>query len=348
MDEVFIMGRLMLSFKCLSGKDLYMSSFDLGSKVHIYTCGVMRRKIKDEKIFAEDARRLSLKEMSKKYKVKQCTVSKWKNKLGIVTVRKNIDIPGSFLRDVNKYTRVELAKKYGVSKSLISKWRKKIGRANVWKKELINWDEFDDVAKILSNDELMRKYGVSRSTIKRWKKDRGLTNGKKENKPIRFIKIEKTGCWICTSHKLDDKGYPQCKGDKLVVKRLWKEKYGEWPKGAICCHKCDNTACVNPDHVYPGTRSSNQRDMAIRGRSPWGDRNGMRKLNSKQAVEIYNLKGQMTQKEVAKKFGVSKSNIQAIWSGKTWVRDIAGEKNFPVKLTKVKGGLSGFVERGAR
>jgi hypothetical protein len=32
------------------------------------------------------------------------------------------------------------------------------------------------------------------------------------------------------------------------------------PSGKEICHTCDVRACVNPDHIYLGTRSDNMRD----------------------------------------------------------------------------------------
>jgi hypothetical protein len=32
------------------------------------------------------------------------------------------------------------------------------------------------------------------------------------------------------------------------------------PEDSIACHKCDNRKCCNPNHIYPGTNSDNQRD----------------------------------------------------------------------------------------
>ena len=36
--------------------------------------------------------------------------------------------------------------------------------------------------------------------------------------------------------------------------------------GTICCHHCDNVRCVNPDHLYWGTKKDNARDASDRNR----------------------------------------------------------------------------------
>lgn len=71
------------------------------------------------------------------------------------------------------------------------------------------------------------------------------------------------------------------------------------------CHTCDNTLCVNPDHVFIGTTHDNMIDMVRKNRSN-------KKLSIEQVIEIRALYKTLGSAALAKKYNVHPATISGI------------------------------------
>ena len=83
-------------------------------------------------------------------------------------------------------------------------------------------------------------------------------------------------------------------------------------------HSCGNghLGCVNPKHLTWKTPEANQQDKREHGRA-YTD-GGRYKLTPADVAEIRAMRGKKTQDEMAKMFGVSRRNIGAVLSGRSW------------------------------
>lgn len=174
----------------------------------------------------------------------------------------------------------------------------------------------------------------------------------------RIKKCEVTGCWLWTAGK-SPRGYGYMadgnKGRHLAHRFSYEnfvEAVPNWGN-LQCCHKCDNPPCVNPEHLFKGTRSQNMRDCGSKGRH-WtqqpennhkvshiireahkgllsaidGTKNRRSKLTIQDLASISALleADRMTHQEIGLRHGVSKDVIANISRGKSYTREIRALK----------------------
>ena len=158
--------------------------------------------------------------------------------------------------------------------------------------------------------------------------------------------------WLC------DRGY----GKVLVPNRgcyaahriRWVMEHGSIPDGLCVLHKCDNTSCVAPHHLFLGTQVENLIDMTRKGRrNPATKQNGRwsgpkgekrrvpseplrggnhhifrpdglgrkaftRKLTESDVRAIRGSQGVVSAKSLAEKYSVTPAAVRLIWKRIRW------------------------------
>jgi hypothetical protein len=97
----------------------------------------------------------------------------------------------------------------------------------------------------------------------------------------------------------------------LAHRKSYEINIGRIPDGMNVLHKCDNTLCVNPHHLFLGTQQDNMADKKNKGRTSStvlpGELCKHNTLTNKDVLEIRACKTPI--RKLAKKYGVSCSTI---------------------------------------
>ena len=91
----------------------------------------------------------------------------------------------------------------------------------------------------------------------------------------RFLRLTRKtydGCWFWEGSKCLSNGryYGRFWLDgrsRPAAQVAWEIRHEQpFPEGKEACHTCDVPMCVNPAHIFPGTRSDNMLDAVAKGR----------------------------------------------------------------------------------
>lgn len=139
-------------------------------------------------------------------------------------------------------------------------------------------------------------------------------------------KVEKRGpddCWLWSGTK-PAFGHGQfVHGGKVVYAHrfAWEQVNGHVPDGQCILHRCDVPSCVNPAHLFLGTRVDNLSDMRVkmRGRNPprhAGSRHPQAKLTETDVRDIRT--SSLSALELAHRYGIARRTVYNILHRKSW------------------------------
>lgn len=91
--------------------------------------------------------------------------------------------------------------------------------------------------------------------------------------------------------------------------------HGVQPPEIHICHRCDNRACVNPEHLFAGTHAENMADRNAKGRQSRSRKQA--KLTDEQARTI-KFNDHRPHDAIAASYGISRTTVSYIKSGRRW------------------------------
>ena len=142
-----------------------------------------------------------------------------------------------------------------------------------------------------------------------------------------WMQVNKTskGCWYWIGGTRGKPAYGvlQVNGKTVKAHRYSYHKFvGAVSSTDNVCHTCDNTLCVNPEHLFVGTQQDNMTDMVIKGRSNKGEDRPAAKLTEKAVLFIRrNYRAghyKLGASALAIKFGVNYYTVMSVITGKSW------------------------------
>lgn len=129
-----------------------------------------------------------------------------------------------------------------------------------------------------------------------------------------------SGCWLwegyaryITPNYLQPEGCYRGKKQR-VAKIAWMLFYGVIPSHLHVLHRCNNSLCVNPAHLYLGSHRENMRDLKNSDRA----RNGHKKITAAQLVAVKDARSRgVSVAECARQLGITAKAMSRLFNGRS-------------------------------
>lgn len=136
----------------------------------------------------------------------------------------------------------------------------------------------------------------------------------------RYI-LKTDSCWNWTG-TLAKVGYPVLNVNGTLVyghRIAYFLKDRNFDQSMCVLHSCDNRKCVNPSHLFLGTRQDNMQDKVSKNRQSFGEMN-THTLTEQDIIEIKQkyATGKYTQRRLGVAYRVNQSEISRVLAGYRW------------------------------
>ena len=133
-----------------------------------------------------------------------------------------------------------------------------------------------------------------------------------------------TGCWLWTGPVAGGTGYGVVNHDGAPVgahRLAFTLAHGAISSGNDVCHRCDVRTCINPAHLFQGSRAVNLADMRAKGRQAdmRGERHPKAKITEAQVREIRAaVASGETMRSVGSRYGLTSMTVADIHHRRSW------------------------------
>ena len=137
-------------------------------------------------------------------------------------------------------------------------------------------------------------------------------------------KVRRTaGCWEWVGC-VDAKGYGRYSSKQRAHREAYEQFVGTIPQGMCVLHRCDNPPCVNPAHLFLGTKRDNNADRNNKGRTSRVSRNvgsehGLSVIDESTVIQIRKLRALGAPlRDIGQRYGISDALVSLVARGKRW------------------------------